>query len=58
MSCARAPCLPKSIKTQQGGNALSTQKNTEKLTEKAFSRLWITSIAGIVLCIEEKVYGI
>ena len=30
---------------------MSTQKNTEKLTEKAFSRLWITSIAGIVLCI-------
>ena len=30
---------------------MSTQKNTEKLTEKAFSRLWITSIVGILVCI-------
>ena len=36
---------------RQGGNALNTQKNTEKLTDKAFSRLWITSIVGILICI-------
>ncbi len=27
------------------------QKNADKLTDKAFSRLWITAIVGILICI-------
>ena len=30
---------------------MNTQKNAEKLTDKAFSRLWIASILGILLSI-------
>ena len=36
----------------KGGNALDKQnKNTDKLTDKAFSRMMLTSVLGILVCL-------